>query len=360
MNELSADLGASEKAAVESAAGAEAIVDRVFRAILERRLPPAAKLSERVLCCCSPSEPIDGPARPPCSRRTGNSCAFEIPGAFVAVPSSEEARAVFEARRTIEPTIASKAALEVTAEQVSHLRRHLVAEAGARDRGARHDAIRLSGQFHVELAKYARNPVLARFVEELVARTSLIIGLFGATEATFCMCDEHEALLAAIERHDGARAQEIMLSHLAHIENEAPSSAIGPWATSTFARFFECSGICSALSLSSDRRLLAQIPNCASMRHSLPPHEPRASIRHLRENRRPVADFGLPKQPQKIIVEYLAPPDHGHELYEIYRRAFVFAVRFGPARHVGQSGVDGHDARRPQPSSRSPRHSSSS
>jgi hypothetical protein len=79
------------------------------------------------------------------------------------------------------------------------------------------------------------------------------------------------------------------------------------------------------------------------MRHSLPRHEPRASIRHLRENRRPVADFGLPKQPQKIIVEYLAPPDHGHELYEIHRRAFVFAVRFGPARHVGQSGVDGHD-----------------
>ena len=50
MNELSVNLGASEKAAVESAAGAEAIVDCVFRAILERRLPPAAKLSEKVLC----------------------------------------------------------------------------------------------------------------------------------------------------------------------------------------------------------------------------------------------------------------------------------------------------------------------
>jgi hypothetical protein len=46
MNELFVNLGASEKAAVESAAGAEAIVDCVFRAILERRLPPAAKLSE--------------------------------------------------------------------------------------------------------------------------------------------------------------------------------------------------------------------------------------------------------------------------------------------------------------------------
>ena len=53
-----------------------------------------------------------------------------------------------------------------------------------------------------------------------MARTSLIIGLFGATEATLCMSDEHEALVAAIEQHDGERAQEIMLSHLAHIENE--------------------------------------------------------------------------------------------------------------------------------------------
>jgi DNA-binding GntR family transcriptional regulator len=220
MNELSVNLGASEKAAVESAAGAEAIVDCVFRVILERRLPPAAKLSERVLC------EVFRTSRSTVRRallvlaERGTVALLPNRGAFVAVPSSEEARAVFEARQTIEPTIASKAALEVTAEQVSHLKRHLEAEAGARDRGARHDAIRLSGQFHVELAKYARNPVLARFVEELVARTSLIIGLFGATEATLCMCDEHEALVSAIERHDGERAQEIMLSHLAHIENE--------------------------------------------------------------------------------------------------------------------------------------------
>jgi DNA-binding GntR family transcriptional regulator len=220
MNELSVNFGASEKATVESAAGAEAIVDCVFRAILERRLPPAAKLSERVLC------EVFRTSRSTVRRallvlaERGTVALLPNRGAFVAVPSSEEARAVFEARQTIEPTIASKAALEVTAEQISHLRRHLEAEAGARDRGARHDAIRLSGQFHVELAKYARNPVLARFVEELVARTSLIIGLFGATEATLCTCDEHEALVAAIERHDGERAQEIMLSHLAHIENE--------------------------------------------------------------------------------------------------------------------------------------------
>jgi DNA-binding GntR family transcriptional regulator len=136
MNELSVNLGASEGVAVEPASGAEAIVDCVFRAILERRLPPAAKLSERVLC------EVFRTSRSTVRRallvlaERGTVALLPNRGAFVAVPSSEEARAVFEARQTIEPTIASKAALEVTAEQISHLRRHLEAEAGARDRGA--------------------------------------------------------------------------------------------------------------------------------------------------------------------------------------------------------------------------------
>ena len=45
---------------------------------------------------------------------------------------------------------------------------------------SRHEAIRLSGQFHLLLAQIAGNAVMLRMMKELVTRTSLIIGIFGA------------------------------------------------------------------------------------------------------------------------------------------------------------------------------------
>jgi hypothetical protein len=103
MNERSVNFGASEKAAVESAAGAEAIVDCVFRAILECRLPPAAKLSERVLC------EVFRTSRSTVRRallvlaERGTVALLPNREAFAAVPSSEEAHDDAAANRPLAP-----------------------------------------------------------------------------------------------------------------------------------------------------------------------------------------------------------------------------------------------------------------
>jgi len=102
--------------------------------------------------------------------------------------------------------------------QLAILRHHVDKEIAASRSGNRQDAIRLSGRFHVRLAEFGGSPVLTRFVEELVARTSLIIGLFGGSNISFCSEDEHKLLIEAIAGGDAEHATGLMLNHLHHIE----------------------------------------------------------------------------------------------------------------------------------------------
>ena len=60
--------------------------------------------------------------------------------------------------------------------------------------------------------------MLTKFLEELVARTSLIIGLYGSHSVRSCAEAEHAALIDALAERDGARAAELMEDHLRHIE----------------------------------------------------------------------------------------------------------------------------------------------
>ena len=129
-------------------------------------------------------------------------------GAFVARPTAEQARDVFDARREIEPGIVRRGGGARTADGPRPARastsRPRKARTAHRDR--RH-AIRLSGHFHVLLAEIAGNRVLERMVGELVTRTSLIIGLFGAPGTDNCRSGEHDRILDAIAPATKRRAR---------------------------------------------------------------------------------------------------------------------------------------------------------
>ena len=62
--------------------------------------------------------------------------------------------------------------------------------------------------------------MFVRFVEELVARSSLIIALFGSPLAATCAQREHSDLLNALGNQDGERAARLMDHHLEHIAGE--------------------------------------------------------------------------------------------------------------------------------------------
>ena len=196
------------------------IVDGIVSAVMEHRLPPGTKLPEIALC------ETYGASRARVRRALlmlagrGVVVLHSNRGAFVASPSPEEARNVFAARAAVEPTIVRNVVDRVTDAEIEELRSHAAGEIAASDAGQRHAAIRLSGSFHIRLAEVGGNPVLARFIEELVARTSLIIGLFGSSGISSCSETEHGALIEAIARRDADDAAQQMLHHLAHIEAE--------------------------------------------------------------------------------------------------------------------------------------------
>lgn len=199
------------------------IRDHLRDAIVDRRLAPGTKLNETevgrlfdvsrtVVRAALQALAFEGLVRNERNR-----------GAFVANPTPEEARQVFDSRRLIEPGLALAAAQRITASDIAAFRERLQHESELLDeRGpsARRAEIHASGDFHLLLARVAGNTVLLRFMEELVARSSLVIALYGRSGASSCGHGDHGNILAALDQHDGALAGRLLLTHIDHIESD--------------------------------------------------------------------------------------------------------------------------------------------
>ena len=200
-------------------AAEDEIVRRIHDAVIEQRLPPGTKLSEAALC------EAFGVGRARVRRSLVVLAGREIVelhanrGAFVARPTPEQARDIFDARRADRAGHRAPRHRAGDASATSAgWRSTCEAETGAHGHRDRRHAIRLSGHFHVMLAEIAGNRVLERMVGELVTRTSLIIGMFGAPGTDNCRSDEHDRILKAIRSADEAAGAKLMFEHLAHIE----------------------------------------------------------------------------------------------------------------------------------------------
>lgn len=206
------DTGTAEEMAEDD------IVESIFEAVVEQRLPPGTKLSESALC------EAFGVGRMRIRRALLLLASREIVdlhanrGAFVASPTPQQAREVFEARLALEPTIARLAVERATEQDIVTLTEHLKMEHAAHHEHSRQEAIRLSGQFHLLLAQISDNSVMLRMMKELVTRTSLIIGIFGAPSVTNCRDDDHEQILRAFKARDSQAAADLMTEHLRVIE----------------------------------------------------------------------------------------------------------------------------------------------
>jgi len=135
-------------------------------------------------------------------------------GAFVTKPSVKEAREVFEARALLEPRTTRAAAERTTAADVAILEAHIANEHAALDAGEAGRALKLSGEFHLEIARIADQATIEAFIRQLVSRSSLVIALYWRRRNAICESHAHHALLNALRDHDGAAAEEMMKGHL--------------------------------------------------------------------------------------------------------------------------------------------------
>ncbi|RMM66548.1 Transcriptional regulator, GntR family [Pseudomonas savastanoi pv. glycinea] len=198
----------------------DVVYEHIFDAILEQRLGVGTKLSEEAL------GEIFGVSRTIIRRalsRLGHEGVVLLRpnrGAVVASPSVEEARQVFFARRMVEKAITELAVEHATAEQLAELRQMVSDERDSFARGDRGAGIRLSGEFHLQLAVAARNAPLISFQRSLVSQTSLIIAQYETGNRTHCSYDEHTQLIDAIEARDAPLAVELMMHHMDHIDGK--------------------------------------------------------------------------------------------------------------------------------------------
>lgn len=154
-------------------------------------------------------------------------------GAFVASPSLEHAREIYEARRILEGGIAARLAGRLTAAQLKTLSAHTRRERLALKRGDRALSIRLSADFHELLAACCGSEFIRRELRELVSRTSMLVAFYEPDAASSCACEEHELVLEALREGDARGALRAMHSHLSLIETRlqprgARSSGVDP------------------------------------------------------------------------------------------------------------------------------------
>jgi DNA-binding GntR family transcriptional regulator len=141
-------------------------------------------------------------------------------GASVAYPTLEEARDVFDVRRGLERLVAETLAGRLTHAQADALAAHVRQEEAANGRDG-HESIRLAGEFHIMLADMTGNALLARYVQEVSSRCSLILAIYGRPHSSECAVSEHRHLIDALLKGDARRAADLMDRHLQAVVSRA-------------------------------------------------------------------------------------------------------------------------------------------
>ncbi len=185
----------------------DGIYRQIYDAIVQHYLPPGTKLAEEAL------GEVFGVSRPTIRAvliRLAHEGIVELQpnrGAFVARPSVKAARDVFAVRRTLECAMVAQLASGLDRVAMQNLRATVKAELDAQARGDRKTQLRLSGELHLQLAKFTGNEILHDILKELISRSSLAIAAYQIP------------LLDALAARDDATASAKMREHLSNLEN---------------------------------------------------------------------------------------------------------------------------------------------
>lgn len=203
----------------------DTMYERIVEAIVEHRLAPGTRLREERLAELFQVSRTQ--VRPVLQRLEHEGLVERQPrrGAVVAAPDREATAQIFAARRLVEPWLVQCVCERGDKLGLKRLERIVKDERRARDSGDRRAEVRLSGDFHRELAHIAGNQPFAKLMGELSVRTCLAIVASGANTVSTCREDEHDQILAAMGRGESRLAMKLMVEHLRHIERALDAPA---------------------------------------------------------------------------------------------------------------------------------------
>ncbi len=207
------------------ATATDRVYQGVYLAMLEHRLAPGAWLREEELAA---SFGVSRTVVRQALQRLAQDHLIELihnRGARVPQPSLADATHVFEARRVVESEVARRLGGRLTPAQAEELGALVRAEAEADARGDTAAAVRLSGAFHVALARMHGNPLFVRWLDGVLPTTSLLMAAYKVGGGPVCVAHRHAELLQAL-CSDGPGAAAEMRRHLKELEQ----SLTGPRA----------------------------------------------------------------------------------------------------------------------------------
>jgi DNA-binding GntR family transcriptional regulator len=219
---------AKRPAAAAPAMAADRVYEAIYGAIVDHRLPAGTRLREEELAqTFAVSRTL---VRQALHRLAQDGVVLLRPnrGAQVPEPTREEGANVFDARRVVECEVARRLVGKLNAAQRQALGSIVDAEAEAIAAGDQREAVRLSGAFHVELARLSGNPLFVRMLEELLPTTSLLMSLYKAPGEPMCVAHSHRALLAVLDGGSRAAAATEMRRHLNEIERSLDQPVARP------------------------------------------------------------------------------------------------------------------------------------
>jgi DNA-binding GntR family transcriptional regulator len=190
------------------------IVQALTKAIIEHELQPGEKLKEqRIADQFGVSRTLVRQALYQLSQK--HLIRIEqARGAFVAAPSSKEAREVFAVRMILESAMLESLIACITPQKIKVLRAHIKVEAAAVQGADAANRTELLGDFHVLLAELLDNEVLAQSLQDLISRCSLITLLYQSEHAAGHSHNEHVDILQAIAEQNVSLAKQLMQVHL--------------------------------------------------------------------------------------------------------------------------------------------------
>ncbi|MHA3738130.1 GntR family transcriptional regulator [Pseudomonas sp. Eth.TT006] len=136
----------------------------------------------------------------------------------VATPTREQTRQILHARRLAETTLVELASQRHSPGDLKTLRDLIEIRCRHLEHGQRAGAIRLCGEFHLQLARIAGNSPLAHFLGSLVPLTSMAIARFAADIESACCSWRHAAIVDAIEQGEVATAVQLTKQYLDALE----------------------------------------------------------------------------------------------------------------------------------------------
>ncbi len=194
------------------------IYEHLYKAIVEHHLEPGTRLPEDVL---ADNYKVSRTSVRKVLQALAHDKLVDIRmhyGASVAQPSIKDARDLFATRRIVEVGVMADVIKHASTDKWHEIEDIVRQEDAAVAANDRRRSIYLSGLFHVRLARLSGNDVLADLLEDLVARTSLVIATFGGPQSCSCPPSQHHEILNLLRQHDIAAAQQWMESHLLDIE----------------------------------------------------------------------------------------------------------------------------------------------